>query len=211
MIRSHSYLLVIVLSLQLIACEKEPDRMDNYWVDFATVIKTRDQLSFQIDHNPNRVVPDQPIDEVLAAGQRVILNYTPVRDDIIHVNDLRKVFTGVIILSPSMEIFTDPVKVQSIWVTDDHINMILEIEYHHTPHTFALYRDPTDLTHVNLFLSHSKNDDSPGHAEKVYLSFSLHSLSPTEMDRPFKVNLHTREGIRIFYINHRDSEEKQIP
>ncbi len=67
--------------------------MDNYWVDLATVLLDRDQLSLQLDNN-QIVVPDQPIQEDLETGQRVIINYTPITNNLIQVHFLRKIFTG---------------------------------------------------------------------------------------------------------------------
>ncbi len=211
MIRSLSHLLVVVMLLPLIGCEKEQERMPNYWVDFATVITIQDQLWFQIDNSHNPVLPDQPIDEKLESGERVILNYTPVGDDLIHINHLRKVTSGDIgSITPSIEIGTDPVTVQSIWLTEAYINLILEIEYHHTQHTFGLYRDLTDPNYVDLILSHAKNGDSPGYAVKVYLSVSLRNLSSEEMKMPFRVVIPTVDGSRVLYLDPPVSEENQL-
>ncbi len=201
MIRPHSFRWVVILLSLLTGCTKEPSRMDNYWVDLATVLLDRDQLSLQLDNN-QIVVPDQPIHEDLETGQRVIINYTPITNNLIQVHFLRKIFTGGIQpMESSHPIPADPVKVRSVWLTERHINLVLEIEYHHTPHSFGLYRDLSNVTEVDLHLGHSNEGDSPGYWQVTYLSFSLHNLSSPDKQLPCKLTLHTYEGIRIFQFN----------
>ena len=125
--RIIAYLTVILLIFG--ACEKDDERIDNFLVEFATVIQTADRLTFQLE-NFKTLVPIYPRGYSGKDGQRVILNYSPLRGDTIQINSVNDIFTGIIRESDDLStLIKDPVKIQSVWVGGNHLNMILEIEY----------------------------------------------------------------------------------
>ena len=172
-----SLLMSIILLSLLTGCEKEPERMDDYLVDFATLLKEGTEYRFRLDNN--RIVIPTGVDDYKGnEGQRVILNYVPLNGDTIQIRRISDIFTDVIQEDGFPERYTDdPVKIQSVWVGGDYLNMIMEIEYHSVPHKVSLLRDPSTAS-VDLWFSHSRNNDPHGYPQMMYASFSLQSLRP---------------------------------
>lgn len=194
-----SLLMPIILLSLLTGCEKEPERMDNYLVNFATVLKEESGYRFRLDNN-RTVIPKIMDDYKGSEGQRVILNYTPLKGDTIHVRRISDIFTDVIQQNGFPERYVDdPVRIQSVWVAGDYLNMIIEIEYHSVPHVVSLFRDHLSDT-VNLWFSHSRNNDPRGYQRTMYASFSLQSLrnGSNSTAIPFRLFIHTPAGMREF-------------
>lgn len=189
------------LFLLVTGCEKETNRMDDYLVDFATVLKEGASYRFRLDNN--RIVIPKMLDDYKGnVGQRVILNYSPLKGDTIHVRGITNIFTDVIQTDGFPEQYTgDPVKIQSIWVGGDYLNMVLEIEYHSVPHKVSLLRDHASDS-VDLWFSHSRNNDPRGYPQKMYASFSLQHLRSADSSStiPFRLFIHTYSGMREFHL-----------
>lgn len=182
-----------------VGCEKEDERIDNFFVDFATVVHLDRRISFQLD-NRRMLIPKEPINYSGKTGQRVILNYTPLRSDTVKVNHVSDIFTGDIQpLAFSQQLSTDPVKIQSVWVSGGYLNMIFETEYYSQSHRIGLFRDMTSST-INLYFSHSRNNDPPGYPQIFYASFLVTSLcSPGNPDSvSFRLFVYTYKGLREF-------------
>lgn len=182
-----------------VGCEKEDERIDNFFVDFATVVHLDRRISFQLD-NRRMLIPKEPINYSGNTGQRVILNYTPLRGDTVKVNHVSDIFTGDIQpLAFSQQLSTDPVKIQSVWVSGGYLNMIFETEYYSQLHRIGLFRDMTSST-INLYFSHSRNNDPPGYPQTFYASFLVTSLrSPGNPDPvSFCLFVNTYKGLREF-------------
>lgn len=193
-----AYLTVIFLFAS--ACEKESDRIDNFFVEFATVVKPADRITFQLD-NFKTLIPVELKNYSGKNGQRVILNYTPLCGDTVKINSINDIFTGVIQESNAVtNLITDPVKVQSVWVGGNYLNLILEIEYFDKTHVIGLFRD-TQSTTIDLYFSHSKENDPPGYVKKLYASFLLSSIKSTNgSPTPFCFHVHTHTGVRMFEL-----------
>lgn len=188
-------LLIALLLLQAAGCEKEPKRLDDYFVEFATVKKEDTSYRFQLDNG--RLLIPRETDYTGNEGQRVILNYVPWQGDTVKINYISDIFTGVVQSDGFPERYVnDPVKIQSIWVGDDYLNMIIEVEYHSKPHKVALFRDLSSPT-VDLWFSHSREDDPPGYPQMMYTSFLLSSLGTQNgVSIPFRVFIRTYDGLR---------------
>jgi hypothetical protein len=190
--------LIIVFSLAA-GCEKEDERIDNFLVDFATVLHSQQIVFFQLD-NQRILIPKELKNYSGNNGQRVILNYTPLRGDTIKVNDVADIFTGEIqTLKIFQQIYDDPVKIQSLWVGGDYLNMVFETEYHSRLHLIGLFRDMVSPT-VDLYFSHSRNNDPPGYPQTFYVSFLISSLRPAGSSDPvsFRLFVNTYTGMREF-------------
>ena len=48
----------LVFCLFVSSCDKEPDRLDDYWVEFATLLKVGSSYRFQLD-NGRLLVPEK--------------------------------------------------------------------------------------------------------------------------------------------------------
>jgi hypothetical protein len=182
-------------------CEKGTDRLDDYLVEFATVLKENTSYRFRLD-NGRILIPEEAGNFTGNDGQRVILNYVPLKGDNIKINTISPIFTGEIQPDGFPEKYeNDPVKIQSVWIGGDYLNMIVEIEYHSTAHRVALLRDPLSPT-TDVYFSHSRNNDPPGYPQTMYASFSLHSLRTQANGSavPFRLFINTRTGMREFQM-----------
>lgn len=189
-----SVLLVFFLS----NCEKEPDRLDSYLVNFATVLTDGTSYKFRLD-NKNILIPKEVKDYKGKNGQRVLLNYVPLNGDTIDVRNISDIFTGSVRSEGYPEkLVQDPVKVQSVWVGGDYLNMVLEIEYHSKAHEVVLLQNTASPT-IDLYFSHSRGDDPPGYRQMLYASFLLTSIKSSG-NTPFRLFINTYDGVREFQL-----------
>lgn len=182
-------------------CEKEPQRMDNYLVNFATTLKDGDKYQFQLD-NQKILIPKEIKDYAGQSGQRVLLNYIPLNGDTIKIRNASNIFTSAIQNKGYPENWKkDPVKIQSAWVGGSYLNMILEVEYHSIAHPIALLQDTSSAT-VDLYFSHSRENDPPGFRKLMYLSFYIAESKDSE-NKPtaFRVFINTYEGLRVLHFS----------
>lgn len=199
--KSFVTLLIAITFFAIPACEKEVERIDDYFVDFATVVNLDKHITFQLD-NRRMLIPKEPINYAGNTGQRVILNYTPLRGDTVKVNHVSDIFTGEIqLLAFSQRLSTDPVKIRSVWVGGNYLNMIFETEYYSKLHLIGLFRDMSSST-IDLYFSHSRNNDPPGYPQTFYASFLIASLrSPGSQDPvSFRLFVNTYNGMREFQL-----------
>lgn len=175
--------------------------MDNYLVEFATLLKEAGSSVFILD-NGQRLIPESEEKVSGDSGQRVLLNYVPLEGNAIKINYASPIFTASIEPDGFPERYaSDPVKLQSVWVGGNYLNLIVEIEYHSKPHNLALLRDRSSST-IDLYISHSCNDDPPGAPQTMHASFLLTSLkaesnAPTI---PFRLIINTYDGPRVFEL-----------
>ena len=191
----------MVVFLIAVACEKEPNRIDDFFVEFATVVKPAEKIAFQLD-NYKILIPKELKDYSGKNGQRVLLNYSPFSGDTVKINSVSDIFTGTVQETSAVgNLRQDPVKIQSVWVSGNYLNLILEIEYYEKTHTIGLYRD-TKSSGIHLYFSHSNNDDPPGYAKKLYASFSLSALkSDNGSPTPFWLHINTDSGERVVSLD----------
>lgn len=193
--------LISACLLFTIGCEKETDRLDNYLVNFATVLREGPAYRFQLD-NQEILIPKDAKNYTGESGQRVVLNYVPLTGDTIQINWISDIFTGTVLSEGFPErLSQDPVKIQSVWVGGSYLNMILEVEYHSRPHTIALLRD-TSSPYIDLYLSHSRENDPPGYPKIMYASFLLNDLRSDgdSTPLPFRLFVNTYDGVREFSL-----------
>ncbi len=190
------FLLLLVLSFS--TCQKEISRVDDFWVEFATVVKVTETTAFQLDNN-KILIPNEPEKHKFDAGKRVIMSYSPLRNDTVKINWVTEIFTGEIqILDPLTPLYTDPIYIQSIWVAGNYLNLIFEVEYNSQSHSMALLRDASK-TPIELYLSYSRNNDPRGYSKKTYASFSLMQMKlEAGAEVPFQLFVNTYDGLRTF-------------
>lgn len=200
--KGHIVTLLVFLLIPLLpACEKDQGRMADYLVEFATVEKENSNYRFRLD-NGRLLIPEEVKNYSGDDGQRVILNYIPLGGDAIQINYVSNIFTGSIQSEGFPQNYSDdPVKIQSAWVGGDYLNLVMEIEYHSEPHKVALLRDHSSTT-VDLYFSHSSEDDPPGYPKMMYASFLLSDLreQTNTSPVPFRLFINTYTGIHILEL-----------
>lgn len=188
---------ILTLLLLALSCEKEPARLDDMYLEFATVVNKDSGIQFRLDNN-RFLIPNDSYADNVESGERIIISYTPIKGDTIKVNQVSKIFLGTVEDNQTEEINQNPVKIQSIWVSGGYLNMIFEVEYHSKAHKIRLERNKS-ISPSDLHLNYSREDDPPGYSKKTYVSFSLSALykdNPPTKD--FTVNINTLDGMRQF-------------
>lgn len=183
---------IIVFSF-LLSCEKETTRIADFFVEFATVKLDDSAIRFILDDGA--ALSPKTVNKLnLAEGDRVILNYTPLEDEYITINSVRKIFVDSVKTEGYPDkVITSPIKIVSIWVSGHYLNMSFEVDYHSKPHTTALFRDP-NAERPTLHFSYSREDDPLGAPTQTYLSFDLSSL---ENETHFIVYVNTDKGMQM--------------
>jgi hypothetical protein len=172
--------------------------MDDYLVEFATVAaEENSDCRFVLD-NGRVLIPEAVKNYDGEQGQRVILNYTPLEGNVIKINFVSGIFTGVISTEGFPEECSyDPVTLRSAWVGGNYLNLIIETEYHSESHGIALFRNRASAS-VDLYFSHSSGDDPPGYPRVMYASFLLSDLrQPDGTPVPFRFFVSTYEGMKV--------------
>lgn len=194
-----SKILTTLLLFTLIGCDKEFERLDNYLVDFATVLKQGNNFLFQLDDG-KVLTPQGSYNLNSDTGERVILNWVPSNDNIVKINRATPIFTGKIQNEGYPNQYKNhPVKIQSVWVSGIYLNMIFEIEYRSVPHSIAILRDMESQT-VDLYFAHTTNNDPRGYPQIMYASFLLSSILDTinTTEKPFNFYINTNNGLRSY-------------
>ena len=185
--------IAIIYSILLLSCKKEPERIEDYFVKFATVEVNESNISFRLD-NEKVLRPKNSTNVELENGNRVILNYTPLENEFITINQIRRIFLDEIRNEGYPErLKVSPVKIVTMWVSGHYLNMSFEVDYHSKSHSAALLRDVNAIV-PTLYFSYSREDDPPGAPTLTYLSFDLKSLG----DEDFIVYVNTYDSMRKF-------------
>lgn len=200
--RHFAFFIAFTLLTFLSSCDNDPERMDSYFVDFATVVKESANYRFILD-NGRLLIPNDVKGFSGDEGQRVVLNYIPIEENRININFVSKIFTGKLQQNGFPKDYSnDPLKIQSVWISGGWLNLIMETEYHSVPHSIGLLRDVNSPT-IDLYLSHATNNDPPGYPKMLYASFRLTDLyEQTTNTNPIPVRLfiNTYTGMRIMEL-----------
>lgn len=186
-----------IILILLIGCQKDTERLDNYYVDLITVKKTGEHYRFELDNGSLLIPKETNYNGV--EGQRAILNYVPLIGDTIKVNSIANIFTGEVDKESTPEnLIKDPIKMQSVWVGGNYLNMVIETYFHSEPHKVALFQfQDINSTTAGLYFSHSKEEDPLGYPQIMYLSFLISSIREEDRDyTPFKLFINTFDGQR---------------
>ena len=185
----------VIILLFFPGCDKKEIRLDNFLVEFATVIKKDSSLTFQLDNN-TVLTPQSPPTIKLENGNRVIINYIPLEKGVIKLNSVRPIFLDTIKEEGYPDkVKTSPIKIISVWVSGKYLNMSFHVDYHSKPHITGLFKD-TEAAKPTLYFSYSRVEDPPGAPTLTYLSFNLESLQEKE----FTIHINTYDGFREFLL-----------
>ncbi len=193
------FILSVLITISLFqSCDKEPKRIDDFFAEFATVLKQGDTYHFKLDDG--RILIPMEVDNFSGnEGDRVIIFWSFLNENSVKIMRISSVYTGEILTEGFPEKYiSDPLKIISVWVENNYLNLILEIDYNNISHSIALFRD-SQSSEINLYLAHSENNDPQGYPQTMYASFFLNSLrESSEISVPFKLFINTYEGVRQF-------------
>lgn len=191
--RATLIVLSVILLLFFSSCDKKESRLVDFFVEIATVVKSESLLTILLD-NGTVLTPENINKLDFKDGDRVIVNYTPLDKGSININSIRAILLANIkeIGYPD-KLETSPVKVISVWVSGNFLNMSFQVDYHSKKHIIDLYRD-MQAEKPTLFFSYSRRDDPPGAPNLSYASFNLESLYKQD----FTIYINTYDGERKY-------------
>lgn len=194
--RATLIVLSVILLLFFSSCDKKENRLVDYFVEIATIAKTESLITILLD-NGTVLTPENTNKLDFKNGERVILNYTPLEKGFIYINSIRAIhISNIQETGYPHERETSPVKIISVWVIGNYLNMSFQVDYHSKPHTIGLYRN-MQAEKPTLFFSYSRRDDPPGAPNLSYASFYLGSLNKQD----FTIHINTYDGERKFEFN----------
>lgn len=115
---------------------------------------------------------------------------------------------------------TDPVKMVSIWMGKDYLNIILSIAMQDKKHSFHFVEEKIENIQgtkvITLLLYHNANGDSESFSKRAYLSIPLRQYyNPTDPNRRieirFKYYTRDREGEKVLDTKYADNGLIYIP
>lgn len=133
------------------------------------------------------------------ANQRVIVNYTPLSDQIgeydhyVKINGLQEILTKKIVdltVENESEIGNDPIKILDLWTGDNYLNIHFAINVGGVKtHAVNLVKNKLNAQGVKestetieLEFRHNKNGDEEKYGLKNYAAFDLRPLQITNQD-----------------------------
>jgi len=190
----------IAIACFLFSCkEKTVDYgLDTYYVEIVTA---QGGNRFLADNGKALVVTENQ--KTFSSGDRVLLNYTLLSstasggDWNVRINGSAKIPLGKLVLTNDSTVKAsprDPVRLESVWLGSNYLNMQLYINYLSATHKVGLIADSTLLQSdtLRLYFSHDTNNDPLGYPAHTYLSFDLKDVlgSPLKT-RPILVQINT--------------------
>lgn len=212
------YVFGILIGLIIVAtgCLQDDDgySLNKMWVGFGTVEQlSSDPVEYRVKmDNGDMLIPvasgyhrpwyyqgtDDP-ESRLKTGDRILLNYTIVGDDVDHegevdryyikVNSVKKVLLkGIMDITPENEdsIGNDPVIVRDCWMSDSLLNFEIKYWGRYEVHYINLVKEPGELTEadqpIELELRHNDNGDVEDIPYAAYVSFQLNALQIEGLD-----------------------------
>lgn len=194
-------LLVIIPVVSIFqACNDDGYSLDNFSLALATV-NPIDSKTYYLTLDDGTTIWPASSNVVYTpkADQRVIVNYTPLSDEIgkydhyAKINGIQDILTkGVINLTSQneKEVGNDPIKILDLWTGDNYLNIHFAINVGGVKtHTINLVKNKLNAGSttkengaIELELRHNKNGDDEKYGLKNYAAFDLHSLQIAGQD-----------------------------
>ena len=201
--------------------------VNDMWVGFGMVEQTSSEpMEYKINmDNGDVLVPiasgysypwyymgTNDSDSRLKSGDRILVNYTILDDELndegevekyfVKINDVEKVLLkGILDITEENQdsIGNDPIIVKDAWMTDSLLN--LEVKYwgRYMVHFINMVKEPGELTAddqpIELELRHNDNGDVEDIPYAAYVSFNLEALKIDGLDSvQFKVTSTDYDG-----------------
>ncbi len=218
------------LMVILTSCQKDEDgySLNDMWVGFGTIEQVgSDPVSYKINmddghvlvpvasgyHRPWYYYGTNDPESRLKTGDRVLINYTVVGDDIndqgevdqyyVRLNSVKKILLkGILDITEANQdsIGNDPIIVKDCWMTDSLLNFEIKYWGRYEVHYINLVKQPGELTSgtpqpIELELRHNDNGDVEDIPYAAYVSFNLNALKIDGLDSvEFRVTSEDYEG-----------------
>ncbi len=182
------YLFLIFLSL--LSCKGEEDSYVYPSVKLEFISAQTDAsgkiISLTTDKDATYSVEKDRTDSKLSVNtlQRIVCNYIVTEPAENSQNASAVIYSLIKAVSPTpvklasgTQMKTDPVDIQSVWLSGHYINMTLQVMLQSKTHLFHFIETSTTIQNgvpsINLALYHDKNDDVEAYTKIAYLSVPL--------------------------------------
>lgn len=187
-----SALFVLGTMILFSGCEKEKN--DTYYYVIGNMQMTSDSILIISDANEHLLITNWPGVANIKDNDRVYAYFTirekrTASDSLIIINlySINKILTKpVFVLTPATvdSIGNDPLKVHSLWITKNYLNLEFSYFGYNQTHYINLTRQegniPTDT--INLEIMHNSHNDSQVAEMEALVSFDITSLQNTLKD-----------------------------
>lgn len=153
-------------------------------------------------------------------SRRVICYYEPIAATTgssyakANIWSLSKVVSPTpVTIAPGGVMKSDPVGIQSIWLSGRYINLTLQVKLQSATHAFHFIEEGVTFTYnntplVNLTLYHNNSGDVEAYTKTAYLSTPLNkyiSKYPAGFIVRYSINTYT-EGIKTYYFSYPETK-----
>ncbi len=190
------------------SCDDDNDSWsEDYKMDFLDMITDSKGQTFQaINDDGETLKVDNPITGLKAdTTYRYIAVYIRNGSAIQLSNYGRAISSKPVVFAGTDKVYTDPVRIQSLWKVDNYINATLQIQNKTEQHIMGFIdqgittnSEGKRIAHVQLF--HNKNNDATAFTSTVYASLPLRVYSDTltkgQDSIYFTVN--TEDGLQLW-------------
>lgn len=128
---------------------------------------------------------------------RVVALYELVQSttSTVHLYDFIRTISPRPVSNWKNEIKQDPVKVQSIWVKGDFLNLVLLVKAQNNPHAFR-FIEASDGSILKLTFYHDKGKDIEAYTQRAYLSVPLAQYKSHFQQLQFSIN--TEQEMKVY-------------
>lgn len=161
--------------------------VDRLWPDYAESYFVENHADFP------HLVPDS-LYRALA-----IYEITDAENRVAYVYSLGSIFSSPPIQGWEGKIKTDPVDVQSIWMSGDYLNMVLLVKSQNKEHAFHCI-ETADGQRLHFQFYHDRQGDAEAYTKKAYFSIPLKAYKTRHASFLFSINTH-KEGVKTYEFN----------
>lgn len=183
--------------------------LGDYRIDFVTLMESPTGRYYVLD-NQTKLLPKTLISADFKTGSRVLLNYN-VLEQVEAKSYMISMNSASLINSSTIKTLTsaiadDPLRIESVWISGDWLNLRLSYEYFSKQHSLDLFQKTTPKNDtLYLELHHAKNGDPAGYWVRTLSSYSLKSFAKTTAV-PIKLRVKTtNEGVKNYFFNYAGS------
>lgn len=183
-------LYIILIFLSFISCTGEENSYVYPSVKLEFISAQTDAsgkiISLTTDKDVTYTIEKDRTDSKLSTNtlQRIVCNYIATEPADNSQNASAVIYSLIKAVSPTpvklasgAQMKTDPVDIQSVWLSGRYINMTLQVMLQSKTHLFHFIETNTTIKNgvpsINLTLYHDKNDDVEAYTKIAYLSVPL--------------------------------------
>jgi len=209
------YLFLVFLSF--LSCKEEEDSYIYPSVKLEFVSAQTDDsgkiISLKTDKDTTYQVENDRTNSKLDANllQRIVCYYSTLSEATATQNATAEIYSLIKTVSPTpgrlasgAVMKTDPVGIQSVWLSGDYINLTLQIKLQSQAHLFHFIEtgvtQSEGLPSIHLTLYHDKNEDIEAYTKVAYLSVPLAKYIqqyPNGFNVLFSIQTYT-EGVKTY-------------